>query len=121
MTARDWTEGAEAILYDVCRRCSHSIYLRRGFCPACGAEDVETRTAAGGGTVHAVTTVVRAPAPEWKAIAPYDLVLVDLDEGVRMMSHAEPGLKIGDRVSIGWLKFNEQVLPKAQRVTETQP
>jgi uncharacterized OB-fold protein len=31
-------------------------------------------------------------------MAPYTLVLVDLDEGPRVMAHGSPGLVIGQRV-----------------------
>jgi len=42
--------------------------------------------------------VHRAPSDDFKALAPYRIVLVDLEEGVRVMGHADPGLAIGDRV-----------------------
>jgi uncharacterized OB-fold protein len=116
MTAetRDWTEGAEAVLYEACPDCGHRTYLRRGFCPACGSDAVELRRSGGRGAVHATTTVVRAPSPAWKEIAPYPIVLVDLDEGVRMLAHAEAGLGIGDRVEIGWQHLDGRVLPRAR-------
>ena len=52
--------------------------------------------ASGNGTVHAVTTVRRKP----DAGGDYNVSLVDLDEGVRMMSRVEGGgtVGIGDRV-----------------------
>lgn len=55
--------------------------------------------AAGRGTVYAVTVVTRAPSDEFRSLAPYTLVLVDLEEGSRVMAHGVPGLAIGDKVS----------------------
>lgn len=52
--------------------------------PATGARDLEWVQASGRGTVYA-TTVVRPKPPE----APYNVVLVDLDEGPRVMSRVE--------------------------------
>lgn len=49
--------------------------------PVSGATDLEWRAPSGRGRVYAVT-VVRPRAPE----PPYPVVLVDLEEGVRMMS-----------------------------------
>jgi hypothetical protein len=40
-------------------------------------------------TVHAVTVVSRAPSDAFRALAPYTLVLVTLDEGPRVMAHAD--------------------------------
>lgn len=118
---RDWTDGSEAILYEACGSCGHKTYLRRGFCPSCGSSPVEVRRSCGLGVIHAATTVVRAPSPAWKTIAPYPIVLVDLEEGVRMMAHAQPGLAIGDRVEIGWTHHEGQVLPTAKRTSKSAP
>jgi uncharacterized OB-fold protein len=57
---------------------------------------------------------VRASSPEWKAVAPYPIVLVDLDEGLRVMAHATSGLAIGERVRIGWLRIGERLVPRAE-------
>jgi uncharacterized OB-fold protein len=60
---------------------------------------------------------VRAPSPEWKAIAPYAMVLVDLQEGIRILAHGVPGLAIGDAVRIAWLHLGERLIPRAEPVT----
>jgi uncharacterized OB-fold protein len=52
--------------------------------PVTGARDLEWVAASGRGTVHA-TTVVRPKPPQ----APYNVVLVDLAEGPRVMSRVE--------------------------------
>ena len=51
----DWTIGTEALLYQRCRSCRSVWYFRRGFCPSCGAADVETLPSQGKGVVHAAT------------------------------------------------------------------
>lgn len=116
----DWTEGHPAIAFERCDACGARWYFRRGFCPRCGACEVATVVAGGRGTVHAVTTVVRAPTPEWRAFAPYGIALVDLDEGVRVMTHAAPGLSIGDRVRIDWRELGERIVPHAVSIDSTQ-
>lgn len=50
------------------------------------------------GEVYAMTTVTRAPTEDFRNLAPYTLVLVNLQEGARVMGHGEPDLVIGDRV-----------------------
>jgi uncharacterized OB-fold protein len=113
----DWSDGQEVILYEHCGACGKASYFRRGFCPRCGATPVAVRKSAGNGTVYASTTVVRAPSPEWKGIAPYAIVLVNLEEGIRILSHGTPGLAIGDQVRIGWLHIGERLIPRAEPVT----
>lgn len=78
---------------------------------------VATRPSACVGTVYAATVVVRAPSPEWRERAPYGLCLVDLDEGVRVMTRAEPGIGIGARVRIGFQRTDQAVLPIAALIT----
>jgi uncharacterized protein len=90
---------SDGIRYQRCGACGHTWYFERAFCPTCGGTDVPRHTASGRGIVHAVTIVDRAPTADMKALAPYTLVMVDADEGFRMMAHGEPGLAIDDRVS----------------------
>jgi uncharacterized OB-fold protein len=110
----DWTDGYERLLFEVCPACGKRSYFRRGFCPSCGAQSVEIVASQCQGKVYAATTVVRAPSPEWKALAPYTLVLIDLDEGPRVMVHGSAGLCIGDRVHIGWQHVGERLIPRAE-------
>ncbi|MCW5623443.1 MAG: OB-fold domain-containing protein [Burkholderiales bacterium] len=86
------------VRYQICADCGHVQTLARLACRSCGASRLEWRRAAGTGAVFAVTVVSRAPSDEFRALAPYTLVLVDLDEGCRIMGHAEPGVQIGQRV-----------------------
>ena len=107
----DWTRGDEGIALQQCGDCESVWYFRRDFCPACGAGRLHERASQGHGTVHAVTLVHRAPSDEFRALAPYLVVLVEVDEGFRMMGHGEPGLAIGDRVRCGFRQSAGRVLP----------
>jgi len=116
--AADWTTGHEALLYEACSACGQRSYFRRGFCPRCGAAPVELHVSQRKGTVYAVTIVARAPTPEWQALAPYPLLLVDLDAGPRVMAHGTAGLAIGDRVQIGFLRLGGQLIPRAEPISK---
>ena len=98
MTVVDWTQGGEALSYQHCGACQHVWFFRRDFCPSCGQREPHTAVSAGQGIVHASTLVHRAPSDEFRALAPYRIVLVDLAEGFRAMGHGDPALAIGDRV-----------------------
>lgn len=79
-----------------CKGCARHVFFPRELCPHCGSAALQWVVAAGTGTVHAVTTVRRKP----EAGGDYNVSLVDLDEGVRMMSRVEGSgtVRIGDRV-----------------------
>jgi len=85
-----------AFMIQRCGDCRRHVFFPRELCPHCGAVSLEWVAPAGTGTVHAVTTVRRKP----DAGGDYNVSLIDLDEGVRMMSRVEGGgpVRIGDRV-----------------------
>lgn len=110
-TLPDWTLGTPGIVYQRCGSCSSVWYFRREFCPACGSAAPQPLASAGRGTVHAGTLVHRAPSDEFRALAPYRVVLVDVDEGFRMMGHGHESLAIGDRVRCRFEQLAGRLLP----------
>lgn len=99
-TASPFAQGLAAgvLRYQRCAGCGAAQTGQRFACTTCGSRQLAWWDAAGTGTVFSVSTVHRAPADAWRALAPYTLVLVDLDEGPRVMAHGTPGLVIGMRV-----------------------
>jgi uncharacterized OB-fold protein len=82
--------------YQRCTDCSAAVFYPRVLCPVCGSGALDWRESAGRGTVYATTAV------HSRSRDPRNVVLVDLDEGFRMMSrvegvHAED-VKVGTRV-----------------------
>lgn len=107
----DWTQGNDGLAYQACSACGAAWYFRRGFCPSCGAGEPATRQASGNGVVHALTLVARAPTEELRAHAPYLIVLVDAQEGFRLMAHGDPDLQIGDRVEATFTDLAGRKIP----------
>ena len=107
-----YVEGLAAgvIRYQACLACGAAQTLPRYACRRCGHTRLEWRDSKGGGTVHAVSVVMRAPSDEFRALAPYTLVLVDLDERARVMAHAQPGVAIGDRVAATYFTHGDRTL-----------
>ena len=93
------------IRYQACAACGAAQTLARYACRACRATRLEWRTARGSGRVYSITTVARAPSDEFRALAPYTLAIVELDEGPRLMGHASPDVQIGDRVAAQFFEF----------------
>jgi uncharacterized OB-fold protein len=89
---------AGRFLIQRCTACAKHVYFPRESCPHCGSAALEWTAPKGTGTVYAVTTVRRKPAEG----GDLNVSLIDLDEGVRMMSRVEnlaPGtVRIGQRV-----------------------
>ena len=80
---KGWNDGVDAILYQSCGACRHLWYFRRGFCPSCGDASPQTHKASGNGVVYACSVIMGKPGTD----SDYAVVLVDLQEGVRLMSH----------------------------------
>ena len=112
----DWTTGVEAIVCQTCTSCSARQYFRRSFCVACGAPDPVEQRASGAGTVYAASLVCRAATPETRAHIPYNIVLVDADEGFRMMAHGDIDLAIGDKVTASYRPFSGRWVPYFEKI-----
>ena len=81
-----------------CAGCGAAVFYPRVVCPLCGGPDLAWQTSSGRGVVYATTAVYRREGD------PYNVVLVDLDEGFRMMSRVESvpaeDVEIGTRVRL---------------------
>ncbi len=75
-----------------------AVFYPRVIAPGSGGRNLQWRISKGLGTVHA-TTVVHT-----RGAAPYNVALIDLDEGFRMMSRVEDTppdeVRIGQRVRV---------------------
>lgn len=80
-----------------CEGCGRFVFYPRAVCPHCGGEAFEWQPASGRGVIYSTTVMRRG-----KDGGDQHLCLVDLEEGVRMMSRVEgvgPGVpNIGDAV-----------------------
>src|SRR5262245_42143958 len=113
---RDWTQGTEGVAYQVCAACNLVWYFHRTFCPGCGHGEPQTRQAGGTGTVHAITHVTRPPTADLRAYARYAIALIDADEGFRLMAHAAPELRIGDRCRARFVDLAGRLVPRFEKL-----
>lgn len=81
-----------------CSQCQSHVFAPRELCLHCGASGLRWVRAGGLGTVYSTSTIAR----KVDAGGNYNVALVDLDEGVRMMSRVEgvapEAVAIGQRV-----------------------
>jgi uncharacterized OB-fold protein len=74
------------LLLQHCLDCAAVHYYQQGICRGCGSERLEHRPASGRGRVYSYSVVYRAPGPAFKDDTPYCVLLVELEEGPRMVS-----------------------------------
>jgi hypothetical protein len=98
--------------YQSCAGCAKAQFYPRPFCARCGGDNLAWAISKGSGTIYAITTVERAPTEDFRALQPYAIALIDLDEGFRMMAHAELGVAIGERVRATFFTHGERHLPR---------
>lgn len=100
-----------------CLQCRHFFFYPRPFCPTCWSSVYEFRPVSGKGTVWSYT-VVRFPLganASWKQRLPYVVALIDLEEGVRMMSNvvgcAPEAVRCGVKVELCYEDVDGRTLP----------
>ena len=80
-----------------CRDCEEAVFYPRLLCPNCRGSSLAWETSNGRGTVYETTAVHHRDGE------PHNIVLVDLEEGFRMMSRVEgvptEVVKVGQRVA----------------------
>jgi uncharacterized protein len=99
-----------------CQVCQQAIFYPRSVCPRCMSDRIAWIEATGKGTVYSYTVVHRAPA-QFAEDAPYVVAVVDLDEGVRLMTNvvgcAPAEVRIGAEVEVTFDDVTPEIsLPK---------
>ncbi len=70
-----------------CDECGRFRFYPRIICPDCLSDTFQWQRVSGRGTVYSFTVIYRPPTPAFQNQVPYVLALIDLPEGVRMMSN----------------------------------
>jgi len=84
------------LAYQFSPEANAAVFYPRVICPFTGSDNLQWRVSQGLGTVHATTVVYPQKGD------PYNVALIDVDEGFRMMSRVEDmaplDVRIGMRV-----------------------
>ena len=78
--------GTGKLAYPRCPACSTWHNYARPWCTRCLHEPLELVPVTGFGTVYSATAVHRPPSPSFASVTPYAYSLVDLDEGIRVIT-----------------------------------
>ncbi len=83
-----WAAAAEGRLeVQHCGKCETYQFPPGHLCRKCGAEGPQWKAITGNGTIHTFSIIHRAPLPAFRALVPYVVALIDLDEGPRIMTN----------------------------------
>jgi len=110
-TTQDFWEATrdKRLLLQWCTACQRAIFFPREVCPGCLGSSLEWRPASGRGRVYSYTVEHRPQNPN--LTAPYTVALIDLDEGVRLMSNLincpPEDAEVGMPVTIAWEELSD--------------
>jgi uncharacterized OB-fold protein len=101
-----------------CGDCGAWCHLPQPMCPECLSLEKTWEPVSGKGTVYSWVTYQKSPNPSFKA--PYSVVLVELEEGLRMVSNlvdVQPDeIEIGMKVEVTFDKVTDEItLPKFKK------
>ena len=97
----------QRFLIQWCDACAKTIFYPREVCPTCLSSDsLDWRQAKGTGTIYAASVQEKPANPLMADRVPYVVALVELDEGIRIMSNVincEPyDATVGKSVQLTW-------------------
>ena len=99
------------LLLQWCTDCDAAVWYPRDLCPACSSAGLEWRPASGGATVYAFTIEPRPTLPGVFGEEPFVVALVELEEGVRLMTNvvgcAPHAVTVGMPVRVTWEELSD--------------
>lgn len=102
------------LTYQHCASCGEIVFHPRRHCTRCLSTDLQWSDSAGQGTVYSYTVIRQHGHPYFRGRLPYVVGFIDLDEGFRMLAEIDgppDGVRIGQRVSVGWEDHAEVAIP----------
>ena len=107
------------LVFQRCKQCGTWLHPPRPACPKCRSFEIEWAPSKGKGTVYSWVTYLKSPHSSFKS--PYSVVLVELKEGVRLVSNlvdVKPEeIFIGMPVEVVFDDISEDLtLPKFRKV-----
>jgi uncharacterized OB-fold protein len=106
-----------------CDDCGRTVFYPRAVCPHCFGTGLTWFAASGLGTIYSYT-IARRAFGEFAGQVPFTVALVDLDEGVRIMTRitGTGSPRIGDRVRLDLTEVDDDLtLPYFTRTAQAEP
>ena len=103
-----------------CERCGTLRFPSRMHCDSCLSTEVAWVAASGDGTVRTFGIMHQCYHPAWAAELPYNLAVVELAEGPRLVTNlvgvANEEIAVGMAVRVDWEAHEDVTLPKFRPV-----
>ena len=101
-TSTGSARGSVRLVFQRCEACGTPRHPPRVLCAKCGSDQVAWVPSAGQGTIFSWTVTHQAPHPAFASQVPYAVVVVELEEDVRIVAslrelapeHLELGLPV---------------------------
>lgn len=109
-----WKAASQGVLsMQRCTGCKKLVFYPRPLCPNCGSHELEWQQLPGKGTVYSFSVVHRPAHPGMAAEVPYIVALVEVEEGVRLMTNlvdCDPGdVEVGLEVEVIFQRISEEI------------
>ncbi len=75
------------LLLQYCDACQRHQFYPRLYCMRCGSQEVRWVKASGRGTIYSYTIIRQNRVPNFVNDVPYNVAIIQLEEGPRMMSN----------------------------------
>ena len=101
------------LLFQRCDTCAAKQFNPASLCRACTGTELSWEQSAGRGTVYSYTIAWRPQSPRFTT--PYAPIIVDLDEGVQILSNligcTAEDAQVGMRVAVDFVPVGSMTLP----------
>src|SRR3989441_1164768 len=86
---RPFWEGCKQgkLLLQRCSECQQYQFYPRLYCMQCGSDELQWVEASGHGVIYSYTIIHQNKSPEFVHDTPYNVAIVQLEEGPRLMSN----------------------------------
>ena len=127
VTGRFWESAREhKLLIQRCSDCDEYQFFPQTSCRVCLSDRTEWVESRGRGQIYSYTIVHRPPNASFDEDVPYSVALIELEEGVRMMSNVveiEPqDIRVGMPVEVVFEDISPTIsLPKFRPIAGSEP
>jgi len=121
---KEYWEGAKRheLTIQRCKNCGTYRFPPKALCHNCLSMETEWEKVSGRGKLYTFTIFHQVYGPEWKEEVPYNVAVVELDEGPRMISNIvnckNEDLRIGMELEVVFEDVTQDItLPKFKPVS----
>ena len=115
---RPFWEGCRQgkLLLQYCDQCHRHQFYPRLYCMQCGSDKLQWAEASGRGRIYSYTIIHRNKTPEFVQDVPYNVAIIQLDEGPRMIANLVDCPTDGAHIDLPVVAVYDDVTPEVTLV-----